>query len=107
MFYKKGEIDMKKAVKHFAALALCLCVLANFLPVQAAADTTKLCTICGKTAYYSGSVLRSSSKTGNQVINGVAYDIYKVYYEDTYTCGSCGSPSRFVRMETEYHPVDN
>ena len=45
---------MKKAMKHFAAFALCLCILANFLPVQAAAAPTRPCTSCGKTAYYSG-----------------------------------------------------
>ena len=101
-FYKlKGETKDEKTVKYFAAFALCFCILANCLPVQAAAVLARPCTVCGKAAYYSGSEVKNATKIGYAYIDGEYMNVYHVWYEDLYRCG-CGALSRFIREEDEY-----
>lgn len=101
---------MKKTRKFLAVFALCFSMLSSYLTVYAAADATKTCTNCGKTAYYSGSVRQSASFVRKHDViaseTGLAATcfIYNVGYLDTYMCG-CGVPTRTTRTEEEHSVI--
>lgn len=97
-------------MKFLAVFAICFSVLANYLPVYAAAPATITCTNCGNTAYFSGSDERNSVKTGEHDVIALATNlpakcyIYNADYVDTYMC-RCGVPTRVVRSEKGVHSV--
>lgn len=95
---------MKKSIKFLAVFALCLSVLANCLPVQAAAASSTTCTSCGKTAYYSGSQLMSKVYRYEHKTTDGDCTVYSEYYLDTYRCG-CGSVTQISRTEWDVHSI--
>ena len=100
---------MKKTMKFLAVFALCVSVMANCLPIYAAASATIPCPNCGKTAFYSGSEVKGGKNIDKHKvkINGTDWDCYisDVDYEDTYRCGWCEISTRRSHTEKNVHSI--